>query len=145
MYIYHRRTSLEKKALEDVSLQIERGECVGIIGQTGSGKTTIGRHFNGLLKPFYGKVVIEGINLSSSGKSWTEVRQRVALMSQYLEQQLILDEPTVELDGPGKHESVKHFERLHHSGIYRHQKRQSHDDPASSRLGLNQFKCLQYP
>jgi len=40
------------------------------------------------LKPSYGKVVIEGIKLSSSGKSWTEVRQRVALMSQYLEQQL---------------------------------------------------------
>jgi energy-coupling factor transport system ATP-binding protein len=84
MYIYHRRTSLEKKALEDASLQIERGECVGIIGQTGSGKTTIGRHFNGLLKPSYGKVVIEGINLSSSGIFWTELIQRVGLVSQYL-------------------------------------------------------------
>jgi energy-coupling factor transport system ATP-binding protein len=47
-------------ALQDVSLTINAGELVGVIGQNGSGKTTLVKHFNGLLKPTRGKVIIEG-------------------------------------------------------------------------------------
>jgi energy-coupling factor transport system ATP-binding protein len=47
-------------ALQDVSLTIQAGEIVGVIGQNGSGKTTLVKHFNGLLKPTRGKVMIEG-------------------------------------------------------------------------------------
>ena len=47
-------------ALLDVNLQIHKGEFVAIIGQNGSGKTTLVKHFNGLLKPSRGKVVVEG-------------------------------------------------------------------------------------
>lgn len=45
-------------ALNGITLTIEPGEQVGIIGQNGSGKTTLVKHFNGLLKPTRGKVVI---------------------------------------------------------------------------------------
>jgi energy-coupling factor transport system ATP-binding protein len=43
-----------------VSLTIQAGEFVAIIGQNGSGKTTLIKHFNGLLKPTQGKVVVCG-------------------------------------------------------------------------------------
>ncbi|NOZ00138.1 MAG: ATP-binding cassette domain-containing protein [Chloroflexi bacterium] len=47
-------------ALRDVSLNINRGELIGVIGQNGSGKTTLVKHFVGLLKPTRGKVYIDG-------------------------------------------------------------------------------------
>jgi energy-coupling factor transport system ATP-binding protein len=47
-------------ALREANLTINRGEIIGIIGQNGSGKTTLVKHFNGLLKPTRGKVLIKG-------------------------------------------------------------------------------------
>ena len=47
-------------ALRDISLNINRGELVGVIGQNGSGKTTLVKQFVGLLKPTRGKVFIDG-------------------------------------------------------------------------------------
>jgi energy-coupling factor transporter ATP-binding protein EcfA2 len=47
-------------ALQNVNLEIQRGEFVAIIGQNGSGKTTLIKHFNGLLKPTSGQVVVDG-------------------------------------------------------------------------------------
>ncbi len=174
-------------ALEQVSLQIEEGDCLGIIGQTGSGKTTLVQHFNGLLRPSSGKLWFEGVEMGRSGASWSRLRQRVGLVFQYPEHQLfeetvfndisfvlrqrknpspgeierrvkfacdvvgldyehfrgrppfelssgemrrvalagilaqeprllILDEPTVGLDGPGKREILREILHLHQSG-----------------------------
>jgi ABC-type multidrug transport system ATPase subunit len=47
-------------ALKGIDLQVKRGEQVSIIGQNGSGKTTMVRHFNGLLRPTEGKVIVDG-------------------------------------------------------------------------------------
>ena len=47
-------------ALRDISLNINKGELIGVIGQNGSGKTTLVKHFIGLLKPTRGKVYIDG-------------------------------------------------------------------------------------
>jgi len=54
------RYTPEIVALRDISLDIEEGDFVAIIGQNGSGKTTLARHFNGLLKPCSGRVVVDG-------------------------------------------------------------------------------------
>ncbi|MEM4707735.1 MAG: ABC transporter ATP-binding protein, partial [Candidatus Anstonellales archaeon] len=51
-------------AVKDVSLRIKENEIVGIIGQNGSGKTTLVKHFNALLKPTRGKVIIAGVDVS---------------------------------------------------------------------------------
>lgn len=51
------------KALQDVSLQIEHGEIVGILGPNGAGKTTLMRLVTGFFPPTNGKVLIEGVNL----------------------------------------------------------------------------------
>jgi len=50
------------KALDGVSLEIYRGEFVSILGQNGSGKTTLVKHFNGLLKPTSGRVIVDGMD-----------------------------------------------------------------------------------
>ena len=48
------------RAVDGVDLVIRRGERVAIIGQNGSGKTTLVRHFNGLLRPTEGRVLVDG-------------------------------------------------------------------------------------
>ncbi|MEM2342296.1 MAG: ATP-binding cassette domain-containing protein [Candidatus Bathyarchaeia archaeon] len=50
------------EALKGVSLRVEDGEFVAIMGQNGAGKTTLVKHFNGLLKPTKGRVLIDGID-----------------------------------------------------------------------------------
>ena len=50
------------KALDVVSLTVDRGEMVGIVGENGAGKTTLVRHVNGLLKPLTGSVTVDGKN-----------------------------------------------------------------------------------
>jgi len=52
-------------ALKDINLNIKKGEYLAIVGQNGSGKTTLVKHFNGLLKPTRGKVIVKGIDVSS--------------------------------------------------------------------------------
>jgi energy-coupling factor transport system ATP-binding protein len=48
------------RALDGVDLEIRAGERVAIVGQNGSGKTTLVRHFNGLLRPTDGRVLVDG-------------------------------------------------------------------------------------
>lgn len=50
------------RALDGIDLDIGRGETVAVVGQNGSGKTTLVRHFNGLLKPSSGSVIVGGLD-----------------------------------------------------------------------------------
>ena len=47
-------------ALDEVSLEVHRGECLALIGESGSGKTTLLRCFNRLTEPDSGRVVVDG-------------------------------------------------------------------------------------
>jgi len=49
-------------ALRGMNMTIEEGQFVALIGQNGAGKTTLAKHFNGLLKPTCGEVIVEGMN-----------------------------------------------------------------------------------
>ncbi len=84
--IFMQGTPFEKKALENISLKIEDGEFTGIIGHTGSGKSTLIQHFNGLIKPTSGRVLING--LDTTGKELKELRRVVGIVFQYPEHQL---------------------------------------------------------
>ncbi|NLN70967.1 MAG: ATP-binding cassette domain-containing protein [Chloroflexi bacterium] len=50
----------EVEALKQVNMEIHRGDMVAIIGQNGSGKTTLAKHFNGLLLPTEGEILVNG-------------------------------------------------------------------------------------
>lgn len=49
-----------RQVLKNINLKITRGEIIAFTGKNGSGKTTLAKHFNGLLKPSSGKVLIDG-------------------------------------------------------------------------------------
>ena len=51
-----------QSALRGINMTIEVGQFVAFIGQNGAGKTTLAKHFNGLLKPTCGEVIVEGMN-----------------------------------------------------------------------------------
>lgn len=87
-HLYNEGMPSESKAIDNINLDIEEGELVGVIGHTGSGKSTLVQHFNGILKPNSGKVVVDGIDIWSDKKATREARFKVGLCFQYPEYQL---------------------------------------------------------
>ena len=86
-YVYQ-SGPIQKTALTDINLEIARGSCAAIIGVTGSGKTTLVQHFNGLLRPTAGTVIVDGIDVSDKGADLRALRQRVGMLFQFPESQL---------------------------------------------------------
>ena len=95
-YTYMPGTPYERQAIKNISLEINRGEFVGIIGHTGSGKSTLVQHLNGLLKPTAGQVTVEGVNLHQKGTEAKKARLKVGMVFQYPEHQLF--EETIAAD-----------------------------------------------
>lgn len=87
-YTYSIGTPFEKTAVDNVNLNIEEGEFVGIIGHTGSGKSTLIQHLNGLVKPTSGKVIIDGEDIWSKDVKIRDIRFKVGLVFQYPEYQI---------------------------------------------------------
>ena len=91
-YIYNPDMPNPKKAVDDVSLTIEKGEFVGLIGHTGSGKSTLIQFLDGLLTPTSGEVLFNGENVHEKGYPLKMLRQKVGLVFQYPEHQLFESE-----------------------------------------------------
>ncbi len=95
-YVYGKGTPFEKRAVNRVSLQIHRGELIGVIGHTGSGKSTMMQMLNGLMRPTEGQVLLDGKDIWAEPKKIREVRFKVGMVFQYPEYQLF--EETVSKD-----------------------------------------------
>ena len=87
-YVYGEGTPFKITALDNVNIDIQKGEFVAIIGHTGSGKSTLVQHLNGLLKASDGKVLLDGENIHESKAKLFDARFRVGLCFQYPEYQL---------------------------------------------------------
>ncbi len=87
-HVYSPGTPLEKTAIKDVSLEIEKGQLLGVIGHTGSGKSTFIQHLDGLLKPTSGVVRFNGADINADKALLRNVRFQVGLVFQYPEYQL---------------------------------------------------------
>lgn len=86
-YIYQQGMPFERQALYDVNIEIEDGSLVALIGHTGSGKSTLIQHFNALVKPTSGKIIINGIDVTAPKADLRLVRKTVGLVFQYPEHQ----------------------------------------------------------
>jgi cobalt/nickel transport system ATP-binding protein len=74
------------KALADMNFAVEKGENMAILGPNGAGKSTLLHHFNGLLMPTSGKVLVLNKEVATSNLDW--VRQKVGLVFQDPDDQL---------------------------------------------------------
>lgn len=87
-YTYGSDTTSEIKALNNVNLEINKGEFVAIIGHTGSGKSTLIQHFNGLERPKSGNVFYNDEKIYENNYDLRKLRCKVGLVFQYPEHQL---------------------------------------------------------
>ncbi len=87
-YVYSIGSGFEMKALDDVSLTIDKGEFIGLIGHTGSGKSTLTQHLNGLLRATSGNIYYDGQDIYDKDFVMKNLRSKVGLVFQYPEHQL---------------------------------------------------------
>jgi energy-coupling factor transport system ATP-binding protein len=75
------------EALKDITIRVRRGDFLAIVGQNGSGKTTLVKHFNGLLTPTKGRVLVNGIDTRT--QTTAQLSRRVGMVFQNPDHQLV--------------------------------------------------------
>ena len=75
-------------ALDDVSIDIQKGQFIAILGHNGSGKSTFARHLNALIMPTSGEVWVDGNLTSDHDKIW-DIRQSAGMVFQNPDNQII--------------------------------------------------------
>ena len=76
------------RAVNGVSLDIEKGKVTAILGRNGSGKSTMAKLINGLLLPVKGKVYVDGIDTMDEDRLW-DIRSQVGMIFQNPDNQIV--------------------------------------------------------
>ena len=76
------------KVLDDISLDVKKGEFVAVLGHNGSGKSTVAKHLNAMLVPASGKVYVDGMDTADENLTY-DVRRKVGLVLQNPDNQLV--------------------------------------------------------
>ncbi len=77
-----------KTVLQDVNIKIEKGEFVAVLGHNGSGKSTLAKHFNAIMAPTEGKVLVNGLDTKEE-KHLYDIRQSVGMVFQNPDNQMV--------------------------------------------------------
>ena len=77
-----------KRALNGISLDIEKGSFTAIVGMNGSGKSTLAKCLNGLLTPTSGAVIVSGFSTKDDEHIW-DIRSRVGMVFQNPDNQIV--------------------------------------------------------
>lgn len=77
------RTIGHVRAVDGVSINIHKGETLGLVGESGCGKSTVGRLITGLIKSTAGEVIFEGTNLAHANRSkMKQIRKKIQFVFQ---------------------------------------------------------------
>ena len=76
------------RAVDNVDLDVKPGQFIAILGHNGSGKSTLAKHFNALLYPTEGKVIVDGMDTSDGEYLWN-IRQEAGMIFQNPDNQII--------------------------------------------------------
>ncbi len=88
-YLYDEHLPTQRSGICDITMDVPTGSILALVGTNGAGKTTLAQHFNALLKPARGRVLLNGCDIGSQPP--TRVRQRVGLAFQFPELQLFAE------------------------------------------------------
>ena len=88
-HLYDEHLPTRRCGIRDIDLDVPSGSVLALVGTNGSGKTTLAQHFNALLKPSRGRVLLDGCDINSQPPA--RVRQRVGLAFQFPELQLFAE------------------------------------------------------
>ena len=78
----------QTRAIDGISLEIERGSFVAVLGHNGSGKSTLARLLNGILTPTSGKILVDGIDTADEDRIM-DVRRCVGMVFQNPDNQIV--------------------------------------------------------
>lgn len=76
------------KAIDNVSLDVKKGDFIAVLGANGSGKSTLAKHINAILNPTEGTVWVNGLDTSDENSIW-EIRQTAGMVFQNPDNQII--------------------------------------------------------
>lgn len=78
----------KKFVIDGVDVAISRGEFLAVLGHNGSGKSTLAKHFNAILLPASGQVIVDGIDTTDEDRLF-DIRQRVGMVFQNPDNQIV--------------------------------------------------------
>ncbi len=87
-YSYDNGVKKIDTVLDNLNLNIKKGEFVAVLGHNGCGKSTLAKHFNGLLLPLGGNVYVNNVNTKDEDKIW-EIRRQVGMIFQNPDNQIV--------------------------------------------------------
>ena len=87
-YEYKGNEGETTRALDQVNLEIHKGEFLVIIGHNGSGKSTLAKHLNAILLPTEGKVEVNGLDTTNPENLW-QIRQSAGMVFQNPDNQIV--------------------------------------------------------
>lgn len=87
-FIYSKGEENERKALDNVDMEIKKGEFIAILGHNGSGKSTLAKLMNGILTPTEGDIIIDNKNTKDEEEIWA-IRQKAGMVFQNPDNQLV--------------------------------------------------------
>lgn len=88
VFRYMKEEEVEKTAVNGVDLNVKKGEFLVILGHNGSGKSTLAKHFNALLLPSEGKVLVDDMDTIDENNLW-EIRNRAGMVFQNPDNQIV--------------------------------------------------------
>ncbi|HPJ01716.1 MAG TPA: dipeptide/oligopeptide/nickel ABC transporter ATP-binding protein, partial [Candidatus Limiplasma sp.] len=124
------------RAVDNVSLEIRRGETLGLVGESGCGKSTLGRTMMGIYRPTKGQLIYDGQELNLTSK-----RERFKFAKKA---QIVFQDPYASLDPRMTVGSIIQEGMIIH-GMYDKQKRKERVDELLDIVGLNREHANRFP